>query len=180
VRELVLISGAHGRPMTNLRVPLAGKLIPALIERIRPYHRLGERVVSRTVQSRAVAELARRTHLVSPRLSADEILELAREFRALDLDVYLRTLAALELHDAAPALRGLRHRTLVMAGARDPLFSPRLARRLSAELLGSELYVVPGATHYAPLEFPELVNARIERFLADSAGLDTPAAGAGA
>ena len=178
VSELVLISGAHGRPMTNLRVPLAGRLLPALIERLRPYHRLGTRVVARAVQSRVIAELVRRTHLVSPRLTADEILELAREFTALDLDVYLRTLAALELHDATPALRGLGHRTLVMAGARDPLFSPRLARRLSNELLHGELYLVPGATHYAPLEFPELVNARIERFLASSTHFD--AAGAGA
>jgi hypothetical protein len=29
---------------------------------------------------------------------------------------------------------------------------------------------VPEATHYAPLEFPEQVNARIERFLGALAG----------
>jgi pimeloyl-ACP methyl ester carboxylesterase len=180
VRELVLISGAHGRPMTNLRVPFAGRLLPALIERVRPYHRLGTRVVARAVHSRAVAEFVRRARLVSPRLTTDEILTLAREFTSLDLDVYLRTLAALELHDATPALRGLRHRTLVVTGARDPLFSPRLARRLSSEIARSELYVVPGATHYAPLEFPELVNARIQRFLEHSATSDAAAASAGA
>jgi pimeloyl-ACP methyl ester carboxylesterase len=165
VRELVLISGAHGRPMTHLRVPFAGRLLPGLIERMRPYHRLGSRVVEVASRSRAVAEIVRRAHLVSPRLGTDEILELAREFTSLDLDVYLRTLAALELHDATPALRSLRVPTLVMTGARDPLFSPRLARKLTAQIARSELYIVPRATHYAPLEFPELVNARIERFL---------------
>jgi pimeloyl-ACP methyl ester carboxylesterase len=180
VSELVLISGAHGRPMANLRVPFAGRLLPALIERLRPYHRLGERVVARASHSRAVAELVRRMRLVSPRLTTDEILELAREFTSLDLDVYLRTLAALELHDAAPGLRALRLRTLVVAGARDPLFSPRLARRLCDEIPRSELYVVPDATHYAPLEFPELVNARIQHFLEHSTRVGAAAPSIGA
>lgn len=165
VRELVLISGAHGRPMTHLRLPFAGHVLPKLIERLRPHHRIGSRLVELASRSRGVAELVRRARLVSPRLETDEILELARSFTSLDLDVYLRTLAALERHDATPALRNLRIPTLVVAGARDPLFSPRLARELTAQIARSELYVVPRATHYAPLEFPELVNARIERFL---------------
>lgn len=176
VSELVLVSGAHGRPMANLRVPLAGRFLPALIERARPYHQLATRLVTLAADSRAAAEFVRRTHLVSPTLSADELLAMAREFTELDFDVYLRTLAALEQHDAGPALRRLRHRTLVMAGARDPLFSPRVARRLADAIARSELYVVPGATHYAPLEFPELVNARIQRFLEGSARSEAVAA----
>ena len=57
--------------------------------------------------------------------------------------------------------------TLVVTGARDPLFSPRLAEDLVARLPRAELYVVPKGTHYAPLEFPELINARIDRFLSE-------------
>jgi pimeloyl-ACP methyl ester carboxylesterase len=165
VRELVLISGAQGRPMANLRLPFAGRVLPPLVERLRRYHRLGSRVVAHAARSRAAVELVRRSHLVSPRLGADEIQALAREFTALDLDVYLRTLAALEQHDATPVLRELAAPTLVVAGARDPLFSPRVAQKLTRHIEHAELYVVPHATHYAPLEFPELVNARIARFL---------------
>jgi pimeloyl-ACP methyl ester carboxylesterase len=165
VQRLVLISGAHGRPMANLRVPLADRFLPALIERLRPYHRLGSRWLGRVARSRIAVELVRRSRLVSPRLGADELQELAQGFGSLDLDVYLRTLAALEEHDGASALESLRVPTLVIAGARDPLFSPRVAEKLTARIDRAELYVVPGATHYAPLEFPELVNARIERFL---------------
>jgi len=166
VSELVLINGAQGRPMTNLRVPLAERWLPGLIERIRPHHALGSRLFARAARSRRVIELARRLHLVSPALTADEILMLVSEFKDLDFDVYLRTLAALEQHDATSALGRLDARTLVIAGGRDPLFSRRLARSLTRQLRHGELYVVPHATHYAPLEFPELVNARIEAFLA--------------
>jgi pimeloyl-ACP methyl ester carboxylesterase len=165
VQKLVLISGAHGRPMANLRLPLADRFLPALIERLRPYARLGSRWVARAARSRGAVDLVRRARLVNPRVGTDELQEIARAFGSLDFDVYLRTLAALEEHDATSALERLHVPTLVIAGARDPLFSPRLAEKLTAQIDRAELYVVPGATHYAPLEFPELVNARIERFL---------------
>jgi pimeloyl-ACP methyl ester carboxylesterase len=166
VSELVLINGAHGRPMANLRVPSASRWLPYLLERARPHHALASRLVARATSFRLGADLARGLGLVSPRLGSDEILDLAREFKALDFDVYLRTLAALERHDPSAALHRLAVRTLVIAGGRDPLFSPRVGRALSERLLHGELYVVPHATHYAPLEFPELVNARIDAFLA--------------
>jgi 3-oxoadipate enol-lactonase len=169
VSELVLINGAGGRPMANLRVPLAERWLPDLIERLRPHQALGSRLFARMVRSRGAAELVRLLHVVNPRLEADEILELARQFTELDFDVYLRTLAALQDHDATGTLSQVTARTLVIAGGHDPLFSPRVARELTRKLKHGELYVVPKATHYAPLEFPELVNARIERFLAEAA-----------
>jgi pimeloyl-ACP methyl ester carboxylesterase len=171
VQKLVLISGAGGRPMANLRVPFADRWLPSLLERLRPYHRLGSRLVARAAESRAAVDLVRRARLVSPRIGTDELQDVARAFASLDFEVYLRTLAALEHHDATPALRGLTVPTLFIAGARDPLFSPRLAEKLCAQIERAELYVVPRATHYAPLEFPELVNARIERFLGNVAPL---------
>lgn len=170
VSHLVLINGAEGRPMNQLRVPLAERWLPELIQRARTHNVLGSRLFARASRSRTAAELARRLRLVSPRLSADEILELAREFTALDFDVYLRTLAALQEHDAALGLGELRMKTLVIAGGRDPLFSARRARTLADRFADAELHVVPKATHYAPLEFPEHVNTRIERFLGAAAG----------
>jgi pimeloyl-ACP methyl ester carboxylesterase len=166
VSELVLINGAQGRPMANMRVPTASRWLPFLLERARPHHALASRLVARATNFRLGADLARGIGLVSPRLGADEILDLFREFQTLDFDVYLRTLAALERHDPTPALHRLMVRTLVIAGGKDPLFSPRVGRALSERLRNGELYVVPDATHYAPLEFPELVNARIDAFLA--------------
>ncbi|HTQ08389.1 MAG TPA: alpha/beta hydrolase [Polyangiaceae bacterium] len=178
VRALVLVSGTYGRPMTNLRVPRAERWLPELIERVRPYHAVGSRLVALAARSRRAADLVRRLGFVNPRLETETLLALAREFKELDFDVYLRTLAALERHDTAARLAAVKQRTLVVAGERDPLFSPRVARDLSERLPHAELYVVPRATHYAPLEFPELVNARIDAFLAEilRPGVATPAA----
>src|SRR5262249_49475715 len=45
VSALVLVSGAGGRPMTNLRLPHTELWLPGLIERVRPYHAVGARLL---------------------------------------------------------------------------------------------------------------------------------------
>lgn len=168
--ELVLINGTYRQPFSSLRLPGSDVFLPGLVERAREHHELAERVVRRLSRSRLAAECVRRLRLVSPELSTNELLDLAREFETIDLDVYLRTLGELHRHDASRGLRALDARALVVTGARDPLFSPRVARELAGRLRRSELYVVPKATHYAPVEFPRLLNERIDRFLSAGPG----------
>jgi pimeloyl-ACP methyl ester carboxylesterase len=168
--ELVLINGTYRQPFSSLRLPGSDVFLPGLVERAREHHELGERLVRWLARSRRAAEWVRRLRLVSPALPTDDLLELAREFEGLDLEVYLRTLGELHRHDASRGLAGLEARALVVTGARDPLFSPRVARELASRLRRSELYVVPKATHYAPVEFPRLLNERIDRFLSAGSG----------
>jgi pimeloyl-ACP methyl ester carboxylesterase len=167
---LVLINGTYRQPFSSLRVPGSGLFLPGLVERAREHHELGERLVRRLSRSRLAAEWVRRLRLVSPSLSTDELLDLASEFETIDLEVYLRTLGELHRHDASRGLSGLDARALVVTGARDPLYSPRVARELAGRLRRSELYVVPEATHYAPVEYPRQLNERIDRFLSGEAG----------
>jgi pimeloyl-ACP methyl ester carboxylesterase len=162
--HVVLINGTAGNPLANTRLPRAELWLPGLIARAETHHALGSRLISRLAESRAAVNLVRQLGIVSPRLGADELYAIANEFKALDFRVYFRTLRALGSHDCTPDLARVRARALVMTGARDPVFPPRVARRL-AEQLNAELYVVPKATHYAPVEYPELVNARIDAFL---------------
>jgi pimeloyl-ACP methyl ester carboxylesterase len=171
---LVLINGTYRQPFASLRLPGSELFLPGLVERAREHHALGERIVRRLSRSRRAAEWVRRLRLVSPALSTDELLDLAREFETIDLEVYLRTLAELHRHDASRGLGGLDTRALVVTGARDPLFSPRVARELAGRLRRSEVYVVPKATHYAPVEFPALLNERIDRFLSEGSTVRSP------
>jgi len=163
--ELVLINGTYRQPFSSLRLPGSDLFLPGLVERAREHHELGERFLRRIARSRRAAQWVRRLRLVSPALPTDELLDLASEFESIDLEVYLRTLGELHRHDASRGLGGLDARALVVTGARDPLFSPRVARDLAGRLRRAELYVVPKATHYAPVEFPRLLNDRIDRFL---------------
>ncbi len=55
--------------------------------------------------------------------------------------------------------------TLVLVGEFDPSSPPAAARVLQANIRGAELHVIAGASHMAPLEKPEEINARLVDFL---------------
>ena len=104
-----------------------------------------------------------------PRAARTLDLELFREaaqaFKASDQDAYLATMRALERYADAPRPEEIMARTLVVVGERDRFGSVVGAKLLTRRLPAGELFVVRGGTHYAPIEFPELVNLRMEKFL---------------
>lgn len=164
VKRLVLISGAARRPFGGTRVPGVGRFAAPLIEVSRALEPLGQPLIERLLRSRTLMRSMRRLGMVSATIATDELLELAAHLQTLDLDVYLRTLRALDDYDATPALASLATPALVIGGGRDLFMPPRVTRELAARAR-AEMYVIPQATHYAPAEFPELVNARIDAFL---------------
>ena len=54
---------------------------------------------------------------------------------------------------------------LVVGGERDPFTPMSCSVDLVRGLPDAELAVVPRATHFAPLEYPDWINERVERFL---------------
>lgn len=90
--------------------------------------------------------------------------QIVREFRKVDWGRYL--VAARAIHDyRATHLAELDLPTLVVAGERDLFAPPRIARQLSDAIRGSEVLVVPRATHYLVAEYPSLIAERIARFV---------------
>ena len=48
-----------------------------------------------------------------------------------------------------------------------PVFT---ARKMNKLIRGSRLVVVPGASHYAPLEYPQIICDEVRRYLAEIPG----------
>ncbi len=61
--------------------------------------------------------------------------------------------------------------TLIIAGERDKFTPAWLSRKMAEHIPGAELMLVPLGTHTAPLEYRELVELRVERFLRDRLGI---------
>ncbi len=78
--------------------------------------------------------------------------------------VLLGYLAAAARHDAKPLLPRIRARTLVLAGVRDALASPR-SQRWMAEALPNAIYEEIDAGHDLTLERPVETAERVARFL---------------
>lgn len=56
--------------------------------------------------------------------------------------------------------------TLILVGAFDPNSPPAAARVLKENITGSEMHIIENASHLAPLEKAEEINAHLIRFLA--------------
>ncbi|MBN2055555.1 alpha/beta hydrolase [bacterium] len=94
-----------------------------------------------------------------------EILDrVKKDLTSIDFETFGRMLQYMSRHSIKDLLPTIAVPTLVISSCRDRL-APCGKTRLMQEMIpGSELLEVKLGTHYAPLEFPELINLRIEKF----------------
>ena len=163
--SLVLINGVAGRPWeTVMNVKAMARVLPLIIRGVRRVPHLAEALTRRVVHWPETVTWAKRMGLAGRTIDEELWGELAGSFAELDMSIYMHTLDLLGDHDARDVLPEVDVPTLVIAGDRD-LFTPRrAAERMVRRIPGAELMVVPGGTHYVAVEYPELVNLRIEKF----------------
>jgi pimeloyl-ACP methyl ester carboxylesterase len=93
-----------------------------------------------------------------------------RGARYVDLNIFLSLVQSMDRHDAWEFLPEIDLPALVIAAEKDTFTPPRLAEQMAERIPGAELMMVRGASHAAPIELPELINLRIEKFLIDRLG----------
>jgi pimeloyl-ACP methyl ester carboxylesterase len=166
VRGLVLLNGTFGRPFSTLPGgPLAARVVPALLMWLRRYHGLSSVALRRVAGWPETIGWIKRLGIVGETIDEEVFAEAVSSFGNMDLDAYFRTLHALGEHDAVDVLPTVKVPTLVVTGDRDLMTPRRIAERIAGRIPGGELLVVKGGTHYTAVEFPELVNLRVQRFL---------------
>lgn len=163
-QSLVLVNGGAGRPLDGL-TPLRGlrAAIPPFLEVARRARSLGPSA-HLPIGEQAAAAWLRRLGLVGPTIDPLALAELTTAVAALHPEPFLRNLRAFAEHDARGALAAVDVPALIIAGDHDPLTRPEIPRQMARRISGAETLVVPGGAHLAPLEYPELVSLRIERF----------------
>lgn len=165
VASLVLINGTYGRPLDTITpLPGARAAIPQLLAVLRRGHALAGRVTRRTMGRPAAARWLKRLGVIGPTFDDALYAELSTAFAELDLEPYFRSLKAAGEHDAERVLSAIEVPALVIAGDRDRMTPRELAQQMARRIPEAEIMVVPGGTHYVPVEYPELVSLRIERF----------------
>jgi pimeloyl-ACP methyl ester carboxylesterase len=83
----------------------------------------------------------------------------------IDPRLFLAMLASAGRHSARELLDQIDVPTLIVSGERDGFTPARLSEEMHRMIPKSELYVVPGGSHTAPIERPAEVTQRIADFL---------------
>jgi pimeloyl-ACP methyl ester carboxylesterase len=171
VRALVLINGPYERALSSVaRVPGSEALLVAALRAAASAGRVLNPLSRRYLGAGGAGKLLLRAGVIAANPTfVDEIL---KDFSQLDWGRYFTMTRLLHDHSAAAYLPKIRVPTLITTGTHDLVTPPPVAERLHAAIAGSELYVVPRATHYVVAEFPQLLGARIAEFLTRVEGVD--------
>jgi len=179
VASLAMINGVAGRPWDYVfNLNMVGRLLPPFLRGLRSMPRTIHAVVRQATRLPDPGEWAKRIGLAAGTLDEQVIAELVPKFRTLDMDILIRLLERMGEHDGWDLLPIIDVPTLIIVGSRD-VFTPRsAAERMARRMRGAEIMVIPGATHYAMLEYPEMVNLRLEKFFRER-GYEAVLPGAG-
>ncbi|WP_460709886.1 alpha/beta fold hydrolase [Nocardioides dilutus] len=171
VAGLVLVAGAPGDPLAGvLHTSLSRIVIPPVSRVVEAGARPFGAALRLLAASGSGPQVLRRCGLVAPTCDLETFHALSGDFAGLDWRLYMRTLRAMAGHDAWPRLGELTAPTLVVGGTRDLFLPTDTVRATSAAIPDAELLLIEGATHYLPLEFPEVLDERVRRFEAERLG----------
>jgi pimeloyl-ACP methyl ester carboxylesterase len=159
---LVLHNGVASRLWDGLGA--VGPLGPRVVRALQAIDGLVTKTVHFTVDWPPFVPIAIRMGLAHHDLQRDVFVDIARGFKKLDMHLYLEILQRLGIHDCEDVLAGIRCPTLLLASTSDPFVPLKASRALHERIADSTLEVIPGGSHYAAVEFPELVNEKIEAF----------------
>jgi pimeloyl-ACP methyl ester carboxylesterase len=89
-------------------------------------------------------------------------------FQRLDLDAMIRYFKDMPQVDITPQLAGIRAKTLLLTGDRDPIVPPEQSNRASNLIPNAKLAVIKGAGHLPFIERPLEYNQALSRWLAET------------
>lgn len=165
VVNMTLLNGVSGQIYESvMNLGFLDKVAPPVLRALGGQARLVEAVVRQAVRFPGTVQLAKALGMAAGTLDEEIFRALAASFKDLDMGIYMKLLELLGEHDATPFLPEVSVPVLVVAGDRDIMTPQAAAARMAAAIPGAELMVIAGGTHYAAVEYPELVNLRVEKF----------------
>lgn len=166
VRGIVAINGTAGLPFHSAMASRAmSVLIPLLLRAGRAQAGLVGRVTRAAVAWDGIVPMMQRFGMVSRTLDVEAFRDVANGFASVDWKLYIDTLRMLGEHDARDVLDHVDVPTLVITGDRDVLTPAFTAEQIHRKVRGSRLVVIPGGTHYTPVEYPDIIREQLSDFL---------------
>lgn len=175
-RSMVLIGGVSGHPYeTFFGTAAFSTVLPGLFRTGQSLDSLVAWVLPRLTSAPWLVTALVRAGLLHHDIDRDAFADAARNFADLDVHVFCEIMLELGRHDASEELAHIRCPTLLLTGSKD-MFTPlERARDITAHMPDARFVLIPGATHYAPLEMPDLVCDALANFYAGRGATSSPA-----
>lgn len=165
VMGLVPICGSYGFPLKTFHdnklldtifplVYTVGVLTPWMIKPVWKY----------LVPTRLAWEIAIRTEINGHLVDKKDFMPYLKHISKVEPRVFLKMLDHASKHTAEDMLEEIAIPTLIIAGENDTFTPGWLSEKMHQAIPDSELMVIPHGTHTAPIEMPQLINLRLEKY----------------
>ena len=168
VQALAPICGSYGNVLDTWHDDDALKrAFPMLREVVERFPGFTRKIWTRVLPTQLSVFIGRHLEAQAEFLTREDFWPYLRHLADMDPLAFVRTLDVASRHSAWSHLQEIDVPTLIVAAEKDRFTPVWLSERMHARIRGSELVVVPRASHCAPLEMPHLVELVVERFLAE-------------
>ena len=164
---MVFLNGAHRVPLGNL-FPQRGRgrqWLGAAAHQLAPIAERANRLGARIVDRPGAVPWLNLLGIVDRSIDQGTAASVLRRFVRSNAEIIWHTTLGILNYDGTRLLPQNHVPSLVLTGERDKLVPLSTARMLAANLHDARFVAIPRATHYALLEFPDIVSLHIESFL---------------
>jgi pimeloyl-ACP methyl ester carboxylesterase len=167
VQGLALICGSHGLPLDTFHDSKALKIIlPSMIAAAGRWPDATNLIWKFAAGGELAYQIATHLEVNGKLVHREDFTPYFRHLSSMDPRLFLGMLKHASEHTAFDHLPSVKVPTLIVAGTADTFTPYWLSEEMHDRIPGAEMLTVPGGTHVAPIEHPELVTLRLEKFLA--------------
>jgi pimeloyl-ACP methyl ester carboxylesterase len=166
VEALVLALGSHGMPLDTFHDSHVLRTVVPVLDRVARRFPTAMALTWRTlVRSEFAYQVATRLEVNGPLIQRADMAPYFEHLSGVDPRLFFSILRHAGRHSAYDHLPKVDVPTLIIAGTKDSFTPYWLSEERADRIPGAEMLTVPGGTHAATIEQPELIQLRLERFL---------------
>jgi pimeloyl-ACP methyl ester carboxylesterase len=160
------LCGAYGTPLRTFKGKRTlEQVLPLVRFAVNRIPGIAQTLVARLIPTELAYQVATRFEINGELIRRDDFFPYLEHMARVDVRLFLEMLAAAGRHTARELLSTITVPTLIVAGDRDGFTPAQLSDEMHRLIRDSELHVVRGGSHTAPIERPAEVTERIADFL---------------
>jgi pimeloyl-ACP methyl ester carboxylesterase len=165
---LAPICGPFGHPLTTFH---DNRVLETIFPMLYPLFVLTpwipETAWRRLVPTKLAYAIATNLEVNGRMINYEDFMPYLKFIGSIDLRMFAKMLDFAQRHTAEDFLPMIDVPVLIIAGDRDTFTPVYIQEKMNDLIPNSELLIVPQGSHTAPIEMPQLVNLRLERWLLD-------------
>jgi pimeloyl-ACP methyl ester carboxylesterase len=167
VLGLVLICGSHGLPLDTFHDSrMLKSVFPSLLNAADKWPQATDLLWRMIAGGEWAYQIATHLEVNGKIVRREDFAPYFKHLAGMDPRLFLGMLKHASEHSAEAHLGSVDVPVLIVAGTHDTFTPYWLSQEMYDRIPGAEMLTVPGGSHIAPLEQPELITLRLEKWLA--------------